>query len=117
MLKPAQEEIMIQQRRIALEDFKRENPELTQPEYRTEIAKMLGDRPELKLEDAFYIVKAKIDGAKVKAQKAELDRISTERKEALKKTSVGSASTPKGSPKFRDAYEAYLWHKAQGEKP
>lgn len=117
MLKPAQEEIQIQQRRIQLEDFKRENPELTQPEYRNEIAKMLTDRPELKLEDAFYIVKAKVDASKMKEQKMELDRIAKERKDALRKTSVGSATTPKGTPKFRDAWEAFQWHKAQGEKP
>ena len=37
MLKPAQEELQIQQRRLQLEQFKAENPELTDPEYRTEI--------------------------------------------------------------------------------
>lgn len=116
MLKPAQEEIQIQQRKLQLEDFKRQNPELTNPEYRNEIAKMLTDRPELKLEDAFYIVKAKVDAGKMKEKQAEMDRISSERKAAIKKTSIGSATTPKGTPQFRDAWSAYQWHKAQKER-
>jgi hypothetical protein len=116
MLKPAREEIMLQQRKIALNDFKRENPELTNPEYRLEIAKMLQDRPELKLEDAFYIVKSKMDSAKSREAAKVVAAQTQGRREALQKTSNGSATVPKGSPKFRDAWEAFQYHKAQGTK-
>jgi hypothetical protein len=116
MLKPAREEIMLQQRKMALNDFKRENPELTNPEYRLEIAKMLQDRPELKLEDAFYIVKSKVDSAKSRAAAKVVAAQTQGRREALQKTSNGSATVPKGSPKFRDAWEAFQYHKSQGTK-
>lgn len=116
MLKPAREEIMLQQRKLALEDFKRENPELTNPEYRLEIAKMLQDRPELKLEDAFYIVKSKVDSAKSREAAKVVAAQTQGRREALQKTSNGSATVPKGSPKFRDAWEAFQYHKSQGTK-
>lgn len=116
MLKPAREEIMLQQRKMALNDFKRENPELTNPEYRLEIAKMLQDRPELKLEDAFYIVKSKVDSAKSREAAKAVQAVTNSRREALQKTSNGSATVPKGTPKFRDAYEAFLYHKSQGMK-
>jgi hypothetical protein len=116
MLKPAREEIIIQQRKLALDDFKRENPELMAPEYKMEIAKMLMERPELKLEDAFFIVKSKIDTSKSREAAKAVAAQTSSRREALQKTSNGSATTPKGSPKFRDAYEAYLYHKSQGMK-
>jgi len=117
MLKPAQEEIMLQQRKMALDDFKREHPELTSPEYKLPIAEMLMKRPELKLEDAFYIVKAKVDSEKIRKEKEVIAQQTTSRRDALKKTSNGSASTPKGTPKFRDAWEAFQYHKAQTQKP
>ena len=117
MLKPAQEEIMLQQRKMALEDFKRENPELTSPEYKLPVAELLMKRPELKLEDAFFIVKAKVDGEKLKKEKEAIAQQTSSRRDALKKTSNGSASTPKGTPKFRDAWEAYQYHKSQNNKP
>jgi hypothetical protein len=116
MLKPAQEEIIIQQRKLALDDFKRENPELMAPEYKMEIAKMLMERPELKLEDAFFIVKSKIDSAKSREAAKVVAAQTQGRREALQKTSNGSATVPKGSPKFRDAWEAFQYHKAQGTK-
>jgi hypothetical protein len=115
MLRPAQEEVQAQQRRIQLERFKTENPELTSDEYRLPIAKMLQERPELKLEDAFYIVKAKVDGLKLKAREAELQAQKTSRAQTLKKTSTGSNVTPSGTPKFKDAYEAYLYHKSMSK--
>jgi len=117
MLKPAQEEIKLQQRKMALEDFKKEHPELTSPEYKMPIAKMLMERPELKLEDAYYIVKAKVDSQKLKSEREALANQTSARRDALKKTSVGSASTPKGTPKFRDAWEAFQYHKSQSQKP
>ena len=116
MLEPAQKELESQQRKVQLEQFKAANPELTNPLYKGEILKMLGERPELKLEDAFYIVKAKIDGQKVSEEKSKLAQQKASRKDTALKSSVGSRTAVAETPKFRNAIEAYNWHKSQGMK-
>jgi len=111
MLKPAQEQVQMEQRKFALERFKAENPELTQPEYRAPILQMLQERPELKLEDAFYIVKAKIDATKLSDERKRIAETKSSRAATLSKSGGGSAVTPKGTPKFKDAWSAYQYHK------
>lgn len=113
MMQPAQQEIQMKQRQMQLEQFKMENPELTQDEYRMPIAKMLQERPELKLEDAFYIVKAKVDAQKAQQEREQLARQRSQRRQTLTKTSSGANSSPNGTPKFTDAWEAYQYHKSQ----
>lgn len=113
MMQPAQQEIQLKQRTMQLEKFKMENPELTQDEYRMPIAKMLQERPELKLEDAFYIVKAKVDAQKAKEEREVVARQRSQRRQVLTKTSSGANSSPNGTPKFTDAWEAYQYHKSQ----
>ncbi|TFH22989.1 hypothetical protein E4G67_03690 [Candidatus Bathyarchaeota archaeon] len=115
MLKPAQEQVQAEQRKMALERFKAENPELTQPEYRAPILQMLQERPELKLEDAFYIVKAKIDSTKISEERARLSQQKTDRASTLQKIGGGSAASPKGTPKFKSAWDAYQYHKQMGD--
>jgi hypothetical protein len=74
------------------------------------------ERPELKLEDAYYIVKSKMETQKaMEAQQVAQQQRST-RREALTKTSTGKAATPMGTPKFRNAWDAYQFHKAQAAK-
>lgn len=116
MMKPAQEEIQIKQRRMQLESFKTENPELMDDAYRLPVAQMLQERPELKLEDAFYIVKAKVDAQKLKAEREQIANQKSQRRETLRKTSSGKSVTPSGTPKFRDAWEAYQYHKSLNSK-
>jgi len=116
MMKPAQEEIQIKQRRMQLESFKTENPELMDDAYRLPVAQMLQERPELKLEDAFYIVKAKVDAQKLKAEREQIANQKSQRRETLRKTSSGKSVTPSGTPKFRDAWEAYQYHKSFNSK-
>jgi hypothetical protein len=112
MLKPAQEQVQAEQRKLSLERFKAENPELTQPEYRAPIIQMLQERPELKLEDAFYIVKAKIDSSKLSEERKRIAEQKTQRAATLSKSGGGSAVTPKGTPKFKSAWDAYQYHKS-----
>jgi uncharacterized protein (DUF2249 family) len=112
MLKPAQEQVQAEQRKMALERFKAENPELTQDEYRKPILQMLQERPELKLEDAFYIVKAKVDSEKLKVERQRLSEQKSAHKATAQKSAGGSTVTPKGTPKFNNAYDAYLYHKS-----
>jgi len=113
MLKPAQEELQIQQRRLQLEQFKAENPELTDPEYRTEIVNLLKTRPELKMEDAFYIVKSKIGATRLQQERAELAERKARQKEMAMLSARGTRTRPQGQPKFSSAIEAYKWHKSQ----
>ena len=116
MIQPVQQDLALQQRQMALDKFKAENPDIADPEVRVAVAKLLHQRPELKLEDSYWIVKAQMDRDKL--QKLEADRAQKKQaqKSAWQKTSNGAASKPTGSPKFRDAYEAYLWHKQNGVK-
>ena len=116
MMKPAQEQIQVEQRRMQLQQFKTDNPELMDNEYRLPVAQMLQARPELKLEDAFYIVKAKVEAAKAKAEREELAKQKSVRRKALKKTSTGKAVSPSGVPRFKNAWEAYQYHKLQQVK-
>jgi hypothetical protein len=115
MLKPAQEQVQAEQRKMALERFKVENPELTQPEYRAPILQMLQERPELKLEDAFYIVKAKIDSSKLGEERKRIAEQKNTRAQTLQKIGGGSTVSPKGTPKFNSAWEAYQYHKQMGD--
>lgn len=113
MLKPAQEEIQVTQRRLALQQFKAENPEMTDPAYRGPMIELLKTRPELKMEDAFYIVKAKVGSQKVEQERAEIAERRSRQREVIRKSSGGSRTTPRGTPQFKNALEAYKWHKAQ----
>jgi hypothetical protein len=116
MMKPAQEEMQMKQRRMQLEQFKTDNPELMEDDYRLPVAQMLQERPELRLEDAFYIVKAKVDASKLKAEREQVAKQKSSRRETLRKTSGGKSVSPSGTPKFRSAWEAYQYHKAQQAK-
>ncbi len=116
MMKPAQEEMQIKQRRMQLEQFKTENPDLMDDQYRLPVAQMLQERPELKLEDAFYIVKSKVDAKKLKVEREQVAKQKSTRRETLRKTSSGKSVSPKGTPKFRDAWEAFQYHKNLNSK-
>jgi hypothetical protein len=115
MLEPAQQELEANTRKLALEKFRTENPELTDDAYKKPIIKLLQDRPELKLEDAFYIVKAQIDGEKLKVEKAKIAANKSARRETAVKSTSGTKASPSGTPQFRSAIEAYNYHKAQGK--
>jgi hypothetical protein len=115
MLEPAQQELQANTRKLALEKFRTENPELTDDTYKKPIIKLLQERPELKLEDAFYIVKAQIDGEKLKVEKAKIAANKSARRETAVKSTSGTKASPSGTPQFRSAIEAYNYHKAQGK--
>jgi phage-related minor tail protein len=116
MLKPAQEELEVQQRRVQLSEFKAQNPEMTDPEYRSEIIKLIHDRPELKLEDAFYITKARLGATKVQQERAELNDRKQRQRSTMMKSSSGTRTAPSGTPKFSSAIEAFKYHKSMNDK-
>jgi hypothetical protein len=112
MLAPAQQEIQVQERRLSLQRFKDENPNLTQPQYKTEIVALLKARPELKLEDAYYITHAKLSA---KQQQAVADD-RTHRRNVLKASATGSRGKVSAKPTFASAWEAYQWAKSNQGK-
>jgi hypothetical protein len=116
MMQPAREQIEGEKRRQELDSFKNNNPELSDPQYRKEIVGLLTQRPELKLEDAFYITKAKLEGDRIKREREESIRLKGMKREVFTKSSGGSRTTPQGNPQFSSAVEAYEYWKAQGKK-
>jgi hypothetical protein len=109
MLNPLQMELEQAKRGAQLEAFKSANPDLLN--YRDDIAKLLISREDLKLEDAYYIVKgqkaAEYSGKEKEAAKA---RVS-----ATNKTSVGQNLNGVTVPKFKDAWQAYEYFKQNPE--
>lgn len=116
MMAPVQEDMRLQQRQVALDNFTRDNPDIKHPEVRVEVAKLLRDRPELKLEDAYYITKAKLDRSKLEELEQQRLTKRNDQREAWNKVSNGSNARPTKAPKFRSAWEAYQYHKQNGVK-
>jgi len=109
MLNPLQTELEQAKRGAQLEAFKSANPDLMT--YKTEIAKLLVDREDLKLEDAYYIVK----GQKA-AQAAAADKEAARaRVSSVAKTSTGNNVNGVTIPKFKDSWEAYNFFKQNPE--
>ena len=109
MLNPLQTELEQAKRGAQLEAFKSANPDLMT--YKTEIAKLLVDREDLKLEDAYYIVK----GQKA-AQAAAADKEAARaRVSSVAKTSTGNNVAGVTIPKFKDSWEAFQWFKQNPE--
>jgi hypothetical protein len=109
MLTPLQQDLEAQRRQVALDSFKGQHPDLTSDEIRMPVAKLLIERPELKLEDAYFIVKGQVSRQTSEA-------VRTAQRETLKKTSTGNAVRNAAPPKFKDAWTAYQWHKTNGGK-
>lgn len=109
MLNPLQVELEQAKRGAQLEAFKSANPDLLS--FKEDIAKLLIAREDLKLEDAYYIVKgqkaAEYAGKEKEAAKA---RVS-----ATNKTSTGQNINGVTVPKFKDAWESYQWFKNNPE--
>jgi hypothetical protein len=63
----------------------------------------------LKLQDAYFIVTGQLT-------RQQSESVKQTQRDTLKKTSTGNAVRNAAPPKFRDAYQAYMWHKANGVK-
>lgn len=116
LLAPAQQEIAIARRQAQLDDFKRANPDIVSDEYRLPIAKLLMERSDLKLEDAYHIVKGRISSTKLAETESARKNLSNQRREGLLKTSGGSSTTDMKAPPGMSAWEAYNYHKNKGVK-
>jgi hypothetical protein len=109
MLSPLQQDLESQRRQVALDSFKSQHPDLTSDDIRVPVAKLLLERPELKLEDAYFIVKGQVSRQQTEA-------VRQVQRDTLKKTSTGNAVRNSAPPKFKDAWSAYQWHKTNGGK-
>ena len=116
MIAPLQQEVQVQQREIELQKFKTAHPDLK--EHRLGIAKLLNEREDLKLEDAYWLVKGR--AAEAEAREARENKLTNRAnsREGLYKTSNGTNVSPKNikAPKFKSAWEAYQYHRSQGRK-
>jgi len=111
MIQPMQEEMEQKEQKTKLRAFESENPLMTDPAFRIKVFTLLTERPELKPQDAFYILKGKLDAsANVEAETARKAERSA-RRDALKRTTVGSTNSANGTPKFKNGWEAYQYHK------
>ena len=109
MLEPLQQDLETQRRQVSLDSFKGQHPDLTSDEVRMPVARLLMERPELRLEDAYFIVKGQLT-------RQQSDAVKTAQRETLKKTSTGNAVRNSAPPKFKSAWDAYQYHKANGSK-
>ena len=109
MLTPLQQDLDTQRRQVTLDTFKAQHPDLVSDEIRMPVAQLLMQRPELKLEDAYFIVRGQL-------QKAGADTQRAAQRETLKKTSTGTAVRNAAPPKFKDSWSAYQYHKTNGTK-
>jgi CheY-like chemotaxis protein len=107
MLSPLQQDLEAQRRQVSLDSFKAQHPDLISDDIRMPVARMLMERPELKLEDAYFIVKGQVS-------RQQTDAVKQIQRETLKKTSTGTAVRNGEPPKFKDAWTAYQYHKANG---
>jgi hypothetical protein len=109
MLTPLQQDLDSQRRQVALDAFKGQHPDLTSDGIRVPVAQLLMSRPELNLEDAYFIVKGQVS-------KQQTDAVRQSQRDTLMKTSTGNAVRNAAPPKFKDAWTAYQWHKTNGGK-
>jgi len=112
MIEPMQEELYVSQRQTQMDSFKRDHPDLM--DFKTEIAGLLRERPELKLEDAYYITKSKAERTRLTQLENQNARKKEEKQMSWSKVRPGSNVRATKVPKFRSAWEAYQWHKANG---
>ena len=109
MLTPLQQDLDAQRRQASLAAFKTQHPDLTSEDIRLPVARLLMDRPELKLEDAYFIVRGQVNAQQNTAAR-QIQR------ETLLKTSTGNAVRNAVPPKFKSAWDAYNYHKSNGMK-
>jgi hypothetical protein len=106
MMKPIRMEQEMSSKRQALDNFKRDNPDLM--DYKGEVAELLQGNDALSLQDAYYIVK----GRKTQTRLQELESENKLRTEKMREAGLAiSAGTNGGSkpPKGLKGYEVYKW--------
>ena len=112
MMKPIRMEQEMSNKRQALENFKRDNPDLM--DYRSEVAELLQGNDALSLQDAYYIVK----GRKTQGRLQELENENKLRTEKMREAGLKISTGTRGGdkpPKGLRGYEVYKWYKSRGK--
>tara|TARA_Y100001973_G_scaffold18614_3_gene27289 strand:- start:1682 stop:2566 length:885 start_codon:yes stop_codon:yes gene_type:complete len=112
MLKPIQEDYAVAQRRNELERFKSDHPDLMgDAEVKAGVVNLLKEREHLRLEDAYYLVRGKLQEQRATQLAAEKEATRSQQRQTFRKTSAGVNPGKTKAPQFRSAWEAYQWHK------
>jgi hypothetical protein len=117
-IKPAQEQIRLDQRRAAIQRYKDQNPELNDPEVRKAVAHILNENPDMKVEQAHREWIAKTAPSRIQQLEKELAEARAERRkmgEGVASGSGGGGSNGAGKP--RTAWEAYQLRRQAGTLP
>ena len=113
MMRPIRMEQELSQKRMALENFKRDNPDLM--DMKEDVAEVLKSNDALSLQDAYYIVK----GRKTQTRLQELEQENKLRQEKMREAGLKISSGTNGSdrpPKGLKGYEVYKWLQARKTK-
>ena len=108
MMKPMREEYSVQQRRLALQSFKSEHPDLE--DYKTEIASELQANEHINLEQAYWMVKGRTLEEERRSQDTELKAYRTAARQAGLKVGGLNRGKKAGVPpsvKARGAWAIY----------
>jgi hypothetical protein len=116
LIRPLQDELHAKQRDMELNKFKADHPDLTSDEIKPKVVELLMQRAELSLEDAYYIVKAKVDGEKLSQIKAQENSKKQSQRDAFNKTSSGAKVDSVKPGKKLSAWDHYQLLKSQQGK-
>lgn len=110
MVQPLEEQYKLDQIKLKYERFKSENPDLLQPEIKSNVAKLLDENPALDLPTAYKLVKADIVLKERESQSAELSALRDAAKQYGLKTSTGRNHGTMKPPSGLKAHEIYQWY-------
>ena len=105
--RPLVEQVEINNRREELQNFRRQNPDIT--EYREAMIGEMGKDPTLTLERAYYLAKGKSADRKINEVRLELEKQKEAKLHAVSKVGVGGTSRAEGTPRFTNALDAYRY--------
>lgn len=109
MMEPIREQQFVTQKKAELQEFKNQHPDLL--DYKQDIVQVLKARPEMSLQDAYYMIKGQKQSARVAEMEAEL----SQRKRLMAETGLKLGTPARGAdmrpPKGLKGYEIYQWIK------
>lgn len=111
LIKPMQDDLAVATRRQELSTFKDAHPDLMDDQVKASVVNLLKSRSDLRLEDAYYLVKGKQHEARLRQLEEEKTAQRSASRQTLRKTSTGRSIGTTKPPKFKDAWKAFQYHK------
>jgi len=113
VFEPMQKQLEISEQTRKAEMFVAQNPDVrTDPEIKKATAELLVSRPELNLEDAYWIAKAKVSEVRNRNLQEQRSSYRAEQRDALSRTSTGAKTGQVGAPQFKKAngtFDSYAY--------